>query len=213
MNQSANHPIRQQPLAHSIPTAPEALSELKAGHERFTQGISKHPHCSHQRLNQLATGQNPMAMVLSCSDSRVPIELLFDVGFGDLFVIRNAGNACTEGSLASIEYGLEGLNIGLLVVMGHEGCGAVKAACSDHTSLSPSLSRLVLHIRQELVSSAVPLDPVVAVRRHPLLTAQQLIESSQLIRERVHSGALLIEPACYTFDHGTIEWLGATPNP
>ena len=196
----------------TILTAPEALSELKAGHDRFTHGISKHPHSSHQRLNHLASGQNPMAMVLSCSDSRVPIELLFDVGFGDLFVIRNAGNACTEGSLASIEYGLEGLNIGLLVVMGHEGCGAVKAACSDHMSLSPSLRQLVLHIRQELVRSEVQLDPAIAVRRHPILTVEQLVGNSNLIRERLNSGALLIEPACYTFDHGTIEWLGATPS-
>ena len=149
-----------------------------------------------------------MAMVLSCSDSRVPIELLFDVGFGDLFVIRNAGNACTEGSLASIEYGLEGLNINLLVVLGHEGCGAVAAACADHASLSPNLSRLVLHLRQELVSAAVPFDPEIAVRRHPVLTAQQLMRSSQLVRDRVNSGALVIEPACYTFDHGKIEWMG-----
>ena len=149
-----------------------------------------------------------MAMVLSCSDSRVPIELLFDVGFGDLFVIRNAGNACTEGSLATIEYGLEGLNINLLVVLGHQGCGAVAAACADHASLSPNLCQLVLHLRQELVSSAVPLDPEIAVRRHPVLTAQQLMRSSQLVRDRVNSGALVIEPACYTFDHGKIEWMG-----
>jgi carbonic anhydrase len=190
-------------------TAPEALRELKAGHDRFVSAISKHPHSSQQRLNRLASGQHPMAMVLSCSDSRVPIELLFDVGFGDLFVIRNAGNACTEGSLASIEYGLEGLNINLMVVLGHEGCGAVAAACADHANLSPNLSRLVLNLRQELVSSAVPLDPEIAVRRHPVLTAQQLMRSSQLVRERVNSGALVIEPACYTFDHGKIEWMGS----
>ena len=189
-------------------TAPQALRELKAGHDRFVRAISKHPHSSQQRLNSLASGQHPMAMVLSCSDSRVPIELLFDVGFGDLFVIRNAGNACTEGSLATIEYGLEGLNINLLVVLGHQGCGAVAAACADHASLSPNLSRLVLHLRQELASSAVPLDPEIAVRRHPVLTAQQLMRSSQLVRDRVNSGALVIEPACYTFDHVKIEWMG-----
>ncbi len=151
-----------------------------------------------------------MAMILSCSDSRVPIELLFDVGFGDVFVIRNAGNACTQGSVASIEYGLEALNINLLVVLAHEGCGAIAAACADHLSLSPSLSKLVLHIREELVAGAVPLDPDVAVRRHPVLTARQLIGSSQLVQDRVNSGALLIEPACYTFDHGKIEWMGST---
>jgi hypothetical protein len=67
----------------------------------------------------------------------------------------------------------------------------------------------VLNLRQELVSSAVPLDPEIAVRRHPVLTAQQLMRSSQLVRERVNSGALVIEPACYTFDHGKIEWMGS----
>ena len=150
-----------------------------------------------------------MAMMLSCSDSRVPIELLFDVGFGDVFVIRNAGNACTQGSVASIEYGLEALNINLLVVLAHEGCGAIAAACADHLSLSPSLSKLVLHIREELVAGAVPLDPDVAVHRHPVLTAEQLIRNSQLVRERVSSGALVIVPACYSFDHGKIEWMEA----
>ena len=150
-----------------------------------------------------------MAMVLSCSDSRVPIELLFDVGFGDVFVIRNAGNAYTEGSLASIEYGLEALNVNLLVVLGHEGCGAVSAACSHHDSLSPNLRQLVQHIRQELVEGDVQLDPEVAVRQHPVLTARQLIANSALVRERVSSGELMIEPACYTFDHGKIEWFGS----
>lgn len=197
-------------MTHIKLSAPEALAELKAGHDRFVKAISKHPHSSQQRLNHLANGQHPMAMVLGCSDSRVPIELLFDVGFGDLFVIRNAGNACTEGSIASIEYGLESLNIGLLVVLGHEGCGAVGAACADHASLSPSLSQLVLHIREELVHGSVPLEPQLAVRSHPLLTAQQLIQSSQLVKDRVSSGALMIEPACYTFDHGNIEWMGTT---
>ena len=193
-------------MTHTKLSAPEALAELKAGHDRFVKAISKHPHSSQQRLNCLVKGQQPIAIILSCSDSRVPIELLFDVGFGDLFVIRNAGNAFTEGSLASIEYGLEALNINLLVVLGHEGCGAVGAACSNQTSLSPSLSELVLHIRKELIDADVPLDPEQAVRRHPDLTAQQLIRNSQLVAERVRSGALTIETACYTFDHGNIEW-------
>ena len=197
-------------MTHTRLSAPEALAELKAGHDRFVKAISKHPHSSQQRLNRLAAGQHPLAMLLGCSDSRVPIELLFDVGFGDLFVIRNAGNACTSSSLASIEYGLEALNIDLLIVLGHEGCGAVAAACSEQQSLSPNLSQLVLHIRQELIGGSVPLDPQVAVHRHPALTAQQLIRGSQLVRERVSSGALMIEPACYTFDHGMIEWLGTT---
>ena len=196
-------------MSHTNISPPQALAELKAGHERFTKSISKHPHSSQQRLNRLVSGQHPMAMVLGCSDSRMPIELLFDVGFGDIFVIRNAGNAYTEGSLASIEYGLEALNIGLLVVLGHEGCGAVSAACSNHTSLSPSLRQLVLHIRQELDGAEVSLDPDRAVRHHPVLTAHQLIANSPLVRERVSSGALMIEPACYTFDHGKIEWMGS----
>ena len=196
-------------MNHTKLSAPQALAELQAGHERFVKAISKHPHSSQQRLHRLVNGQHPIAMVLSCSDSRVPIELLFDVGFGDVFVIRNAGNAYTEGSVASIEYGLEALNINLLVVLGHEGCGAVSAACSNHDSLSPNLRHLVQHIRQELVEAEVCLDPEVAVRQHPVLTAQQLIANSALVRERVSSGELTIEPACYTFDHGKIEWFGS----
>jgi hypothetical protein len=117
--------------------AERLLRDLKSGHERFLSGCSAHPHASYERLEQLVDGQHPTAAILSCARF-VPVELLFDAGFGDLYVVRNAGNACTNATIGSLEYGVGGLNISLLVVMGHEGCGAVTAAYSSHDALTPS---------------------------------------------------------------------------
>lgn len=111
-------------------TPAEVIQALQEGNERFRQARSIHPHASQARLHELEAGQTPQAAVLTCSDSRVAVELLFDSGFGDLFVIRNAGNASTPGSLASVEYAVEALNVPVVVVMSHAGCGAVGAACS-----------------------------------------------------------------------------------
>jgi carbonic anhydrase len=191
-----------------MPSAADNLAELLAGHQRFLQGESQHPHTSTIRLHEIAPAQNPVAMVLSCSDSRVPIELLFDVGFGDLYVVRNAGNACTPGIVGSIEYGLEGLDIPLLIILGHEGCGAVTAACTPQGQLSPSLYDLVTHIRDGLQADGV--DNAVlprAFRLHPQRTADLLIASSDLIRERVQSGRLVIQIGCYALEQATIDWL------
>ncbi len=138
-------------------------------------------------------------MVLSCSDSRVPVELMFDSGFGDLFVIRNAGNACTPGTLGSIEYGLEALSIPLLVVLGHEGYGAVTAACRPRQLLSSSLYFLVENISEGLDGAGVgggPAEFFEAFRLHSLRTATQLIEASSLIRDQVKSGPLATASAC-----------------
>jgi carbonic anhydrase len=186
------------------------LAELKAGHDRFLQGASRHPHASPSRLKEIVPAQHPIAMVLSCSDSRVPVELMFDVGFGDLYVVRNAGNVSTPGSVASIEYGLEGLDIPLLVVLGHEGCGAVTAACTPQEHLSPCLFDLVSHIRSGLQTDGV--DHAVlpeAFRLNPQRAADQLIASSELIRERVQSGRLVIEVGCYGLADAAVEWFGS----
>ena len=106
------------------------LQQLDAGHQRFLSGHSEHPHATGERLRNLVEGQHPFAAILSCADSRVPVELLFDAGFGDLFVVRNAGNTCTSATIASLEYAIQALDISLVLVMGHEGCGAVTAACA-----------------------------------------------------------------------------------
>jgi carbonic anhydrase len=115
----------------------DALARLKAGNERFANGKSKHADESLALRLQLKSGQHPFATVLGCSDSRVPVELVFDQGFGDLFVIRVAGNVITDDVLGSIEYARIHLNTQLLVILGHEGCGAVTAALEARNHASP----------------------------------------------------------------------------
>ena len=113
----------------SSPRTPlEALGLLKAGNDRFARNASSPVSLSVNRRRELAEGQHPIAMVLSCADSRVPPEFVFNVGLGDLFVVRTAGEVIDRSILGTVEYGAEHLNIPLLVVMGHESCGAVKAA-------------------------------------------------------------------------------------
>ncbi len=122
------------------PSAPEsgqdALSRLKAGNERFVAGKLRHPHLGNDWRKRLAAGQKPFATILGCSDSRVPPELLFDQGFGDLFVVRVAGNVIDTDVAGSVEYGVDHLATKLVVVMGHEGCGAVTAALQPDDRLA-----------------------------------------------------------------------------
>lgn len=191
-------------------SAAEALCRLKDGHQRFLNQKLLHPHSDPSWLHDIAPAQHPIAIVLSCSDSRVPVELMFDSGFGDLFVIRNAGNTCSPGSIGSIEYGVEALRIPLLLVLGHEGCGAVTAACMPAQQLSPSLFSLVEQIREGLSGAGEEGRPAAlpeAFRLHALRTATILMESSSLIRQKVRSGDLSITSACYSLKKATIDWM------
>ena len=186
------------------------LRDFHRGHERFLAGHSAHPHASIHRLQQLVAVQHPTAAILSCSDSRVPVELLFDAGFGDLFVVRNAGNACTNATIGAMDYVIGHLGIPLLVVMGHEGCGAVTAAYATDTGLTPQLHDLVHRIRAGLDE----VDPESrgglpqAFRRNPIQAARHLVQESALIRERMTAGELMVQAAYYTLRRGEIEWLG-----
>ena len=111
-----------------MPSAEQALQRLLDGNDRFVRGESQHPHMTEDWLSRLSAGQMPIATILACSDSRVPLELLFDQGFGDLFTIRIAGNVVTRFGIGSMEYAQHHLRTPLYIVLGHEGCGAVTAA-------------------------------------------------------------------------------------
>lgn len=125
----------------------EALANLKQGNERYMQGITKYPKNDPARRLRTATeGQKPIASVLSCSDARVPVESVFDKAFGDLFIVRVAGNVCAMAELASIEYGVLYLNTPLIVVLGHTQCGAVQAAISGGENLQGKLPLLIEEI-------------------------------------------------------------------
>jgi carbonic anhydrase len=126
-------------------TPDEALAALQAGNQRFVAGNARHAGSGAGRRAEIAKGQSPFAAILGCSDSRVPPELVFDQGLGDLFVMRVAGNVVDVAALGSIEYGVLHLNTPLIMVLGHESCGAVMAALSPHDGAHDSEEPEALH--------------------------------------------------------------------
>lgn len=114
-----------------VMTPTEALKQLMAGNRRFQSDQTTHPLLHSQRRGELVGGQSPFAVILSCSDSRVPPELIFDQGLGGLFVVRVAGNTVTRAGLESIDYAVSQLGTPLIVVLGHDSCGAVKGAIGE----------------------------------------------------------------------------------
>lgn len=152
-----------------------------------------------------------MAAVLGCSDSRVPVELLFDTGFGDLFVARNAGNVALAGMVGTLEYAVAVLQVPLIVVLGHERCGAVAAALRPQNLdlLPDSLAQLVGQIRLELLAAGIGQDLDLACRHNALRSAQRLAGASVLLNDHLRSGALRIEAARYDLDDSRLDWLGS----
>ncbi|PKB18231.1 carbonic anhydrase [Flavobacterium sp. 5] len=127
------------------------IQKLEEGNKRFTTGKSMHPDETLERIRELKKGQHPFAIVVSCSDSRVPSELIFDQGLGDIFSIRTAGNVIGDYELGSIEYAVEHLDCKLIVVMGHKGCGAVKAFIDSkgHYGYPDHIKSIVEYIQNE----------------------------------------------------------------
>ena len=189
----------------------EIIDELKRGFGRFLNNSSHHPHATKARRHELAGGQHPQVALLACSDSRVPVEVIFDAGFGDLFVIRNAGNTNTFGTAGSIEYAVLDLNIRVLLVMSHQGCGAVKAAFLKDQMFSASLTELVSDIQLGLTNHGIDIENdhsyADACLQHAFITSKSLMESSEPIRNAVKEKKLMIQPAFLHIDPLDISWL------
>src|SRR3954471_16297067 len=132
--------------AHTAPvkTATDALARLVAGNERFVRGEARFPTVQKEILADLAKGQNPYATIVGCSDSRVPPELIFDAGFGELFIVRVAGNVISPGVMGTLQYAAVHLHTALFVVLGHEGCGAVQAALAAKFQGAQERERITL---------------------------------------------------------------------
>jgi carbonic anhydrase len=194
----------------AAPQRPQAvLRWLKQGHLRFLQGQSIHPHSTRARLQAVENHQHPLAAVLGCADSRVPVELLFDSGFGDLFVVRNAGTMSTTAAIASLEYAVGHLDVSLIVVLGHEACGAVSAALHPELLLTPSLAQVVGQLRMELLQFGQHLSLEESCRRHTLSAAGNLVHSSVLLTDRLRAGQLAVVAGYYDLHSCSIEWMGA----
>ena len=192
----------------------EAMQHLKEGNDRFIAGQSLHPHSELSQLKLTAEdGQHPIATVLGCSDSRVPHELLFDQGFGDIFSVRVAGNVCADIEMGSIEYAIEHLQTPLLVVLGHTQCGAVTAAVK-HDHAEGHVKSLVDHIvpaverAKKLHPDLSPNELVnVTVEENVYVAIETLLKESEIVRKAVESQQLKIVPAVYDISTGKVEWL------
>ena len=189
-------------------SADSALKELKVGNEHHVRHRYQHPHDTEARMRELSSGQHPHAEILSCADSRVPPEIVFDQGLGDLFVVRVAGNVVTDSELGSLEYGAEHLHVPLLVVLGHQSCGAVTAAvqggpAEGHIAVLMSLIKPAVE-----KSRGLPGDPVAnAVRTNVQMVMTQLRSSTPVLSELVAHGKLKIVGGIYSLETGEVNWL------
>ena len=190
-------------------TPDSAIAELKAGNVHHVRHQYQHPHESLTRQRELVAGQHPHAEILSCADSRVPPELIFDQGLGDLFVVRVAGNVATDTEIGSLEYGAEHLQIPFLVVLGHESCGAVTAAVQGGEA-EGHIAALVNLIKPAVDKSrGLPGDPVAnAVRINVEMVVQQLRSSTPVLSTLVAEGKLKIVGGVYSLETGKVTWLG-----
>ncbi|MBL8771344.1 MAG: carbonic anhydrase [Phenylobacterium sp.] len=199
---------------HAAPSVPpeEALERLMSGNARYVAGQSSHPNSSLARRAQVAAAQAPFAVILACADSRVAPELIFDQGLGDLFTVRVAGNVVDDAVLASIEYSVIHLGSTLVMVLGHERCGAVRATAdalagkgdpADQGTRIAALAGLIAPAVRTVPPGAV--DTVdAAISLNAARTAQEIFAQSAPLRARVLAGQLKIVAARYDLDDGRV---------
>jgi carbonic anhydrase len=186
-----------------------ALQELIEGNDRYALDHVEHPHEGSQRRVDLSIAQHPFAIVLGCADSRVVPELIFDQGVGDLFVLRVAGNVADDAVIASIEFAVEHLGTRLVVVLGHERCGAVMAAIG-HAFSEGKLNSLIKYIEpavkagQEANGDCVVSD---TVKAHVNLMVKEIESTVPILSHEVKKGNLKIVPAYYRLATGKVEFL------
>ena len=186
-------------------SADQIWNQLVAGNHRFVAGKGA-PHDLQAQRESLTKTQHPQVAVLSCSDSRVPPELIFDAGLGDLFVVRSAGEDDDAILIGSLEYAVEHLGSTVIVVMGHQSCGAVTAACSGGKSESENLEAVVRPIAPSCtkMDRAKPETLDLAVRDHIHRVSQEILARSELLRKAAEERKLSIIEAYYSLDTGEV---------
>lgn len=188
-------------------SADEALAKLKTGNANFAKMHLTHPDTDKKRRVELLGGQHPFVAILSCSDSRVPPELIFDQGLGDIFEIRNAGNVLDEHIIGSIEYAVMHLGVKLVVIMGHSDCGAIKATLAQGRetdyieTLKKAIKPAVLQCQKE---NNLSVDNVVKV--HAKNDVKNLLEQDKELNEYIKAHGVSIIPAYYNLETGLVEF-------
>lgn len=199
-------------------SADEALQRLISGNQRFVQNVRDvDAMASQSRRDELVAGQEPVAIILGCSDSRVPAEMVFDQGFGDLFVIRVAGNVVAPSQIGSVEFAAQRFGIPLVVVLGHTQCGAVVATIDElekhDENGSPNINSIVERIKPAVATlMETPLkDDKEALLKHAIranirLSADHLRHGSRLLEQLVQSNKLKVVSAEYSLETGAVEF-------
>ncbi|MEY4532685.1 MAG: hypothetical protein RI926_454 [Actinomycetota bacterium] len=204
-------------------TPAQAWEEMTRGNERFVSGAPAHPRQDVDRRTELVDAQRPLSALFGCSDSRLAAEIIFDKGLGDLFVVRNAGQIISDSVVGSLEYAVGILEVPLIVVLGHDNCGAVNGAINmlgpDATPLPPHIEALVSRIvpairrvagKAGLFAPDGSLDPqavdsLEVGREHLRDTIAELMESSELITQAIADGNLAIVGANYRLGQGRVQ--------
>ncbi|MCG8577001.1 MAG: carbonic anhydrase [Flavobacteriales bacterium] len=184
----------------------EIIARLKSGNEKFVTDKLEGKLQDSARREELTGGQAPHTIVLSCADSRVVPELAFDSGLGELFVVRVAGNVANTSSMASIEYAVAHLGSKVIVVLGHQSCGAVTAAV-DGGDNGYNLNHLLSHITPAIAASEQGAEVNEVVKTNAKLNAQELINRSDIIGNAVNNGSVKIVSAYYNLDSGKVDFL------
>ena len=204
----SSHTVSQQP-----PTADHVLTRLREGNERFVRGEARFPTIQKEILAELAKGQQPYATILGCSDSRVPPELVFDAGFGELFIIRVAGNVVSPEVMGTLQYAGVHLRTPLFVVLGHEGCGAVAAtlamksgAAKERSRIARLLENIAPGLRHINVAAPPEVQLQTAVEANVRWSMLQLLETPEA-KERLREGATKLVGAVYELTTGRVRFL------
>ncbi len=198
--------------------AADALERLKQGNARFASGSSDlDPLTSYRKRGEVVDGQQPFAVILGCSDSRVPVEMVFDQDLGDLFVVRVAGNVVAAPQIGSVEFAIEKFGTNLVVVLGHSRCGAVRATIEQlqgqsangslhHKEIADCIKPAVEKIVSENSGDDAETLVEKSVRANILHAADSLQHSSAIIEDRLRSGSLRVVAAEYSLDTGVVEF-------
>lgn len=195
------------------PTPAEAWQRLRAGNARFVAGASEHPNQDAARRESLTDGQHPFAVIFGCSDSRLAAEIIFDLGLGDTFVVRTAGQVVGNAALGSLEYSVTDLDVPLIVVLGHDSCGAVTAASGSYDSgqmpggfvrdLVEEILPAVVETHREAQGETPTINDM--VRTNTRQTAQRVLDQSKIIDAAVREGRTAVVGAFYNLRDGRAE--------
>ncbi len=187
----------------------EALEILINGNKRFVHDRMEHPKRCPERRYNLTDKQNPFSVIITCSDSRIPPTIIFDQGLGDLFIIRLAGQVLTKEAIGSIEYAVEHLNVKLVMILGHNNCGAVKAAMSDYSNEGENLKSLLEYIKPSVETAKIE-QPEVEKQldcaiRHNILHGVDLLKKDNVLSKAITENRLEIVGAHYDLESGKVE--------